>query len=495
MANNTSNDARRQAPRRKKRRRAGVPVLLTVVLLILALLMGGLGGFVLARRTDTHIHELQAVRDRVTELENTLTLIGYPVSGDVDPEQWLYDATANDSALDDLSGAAWAEDEDDLWQDDDLLSATLPEDIDPVVVAEFDGGTLMSSEVIPAYNDQLTNRIFSGEDAAEVAQDTLNDVMADLVADKLVAAKAEELGLTTLTDEDLSQIDAEAARSFEVLLTDYIAFALNGEGDRESAAQRLAEESGVTAETIAQSLKADWWSRKYFDYVVKDVAVTDEEARARYDELLADQRQAFAENPEAFEGAHLAGDVIVYRPEGYRAVRDVLFALSAEDAAEAARLADQLEQGAADEDAKAQLDALYAPLEAKAQEAEQKLADGTAFSTLMDEYGCSEAIRSEPLRTEGFYVSDHSYVNSTEFVEGSMMLERPGQVTAPLRSGYGVHLVEYVGDVTSGEVPFEEAMEAVRAEALKTKQEAYYAQQRQALLAGANVKYYPERLH
>ena len=92
---------------RRRRRKPGVPVMLTIVLIIIALLMGGLAGFVVARRTDTHVYALQAANDRVTELENTLTLIGYPLGDDVDPQQWLYDNTANDSALADLTDAGW----------------------------------------------------------------------------------------------------------------------------------------------------------------------------------------------------------------------------------------------------------------------------------------------------------------------------------------------------------------------------------------------------
>jgi parvulin-like peptidyl-prolyl isomerase len=75
-----------------------------------------------------------------------------------------------------------------------------------------------------------------------------------------------------------------------------------------------------------------------------------------------------------------------------------------------------------------------------------------------------------------------------------MMLEQPGQVSAPLRSPYGLHLVQYIGDVTPGEVPLAEVSDAVAAEALKHKQNEYYEQQRDALLEAAQVKYYPERL-
>ncbi len=494
MTNN--NDERRTAPRR--RRKSGVPTLLVIVLIIIAMLMGGLVGYAVARKTNPYLHELQAQKDRVMELENTLTLIGYPVDEDVDPEQWLYDRNPEEDALAALTGETWDEaTDDDVWGNESLLDGTLPEDGESVVVAEFDGGELLSNEVIPAYNDQLTTAIFAGHDADEVAEDTLKSVLEQLAGDKVIAAQARELGLTELTAEDLSQIDAKAAENYENQLSDYIAFV--GETDRDAAAKAL-EEGGVTLASITEQLKQSWWTQKYYDYTVKDVTVTDEDVQARYDALLAEQKADFAATPENFEYAHQTGRAIVYRPEGYRAVRDILIPFESDgDAARAADLLSDLEMIDEDPDALAQtqkdLDALYAPLEQKAAEAQQKLADGAAFADLMDEYGTSEALKAEPLRSEGFYISDASFVNSAEFVEGAMMLEQPGQVSSPLRSASGVHLVEYIADVAPGEVPLDEARDAVAADALKEKQAAYYDQQRKTLLEQAHVKYYPERLH
>ncbi len=495
MANNTS-EARRANPRRR-RRKSGVPLMLAIVLVIIALLMGGLAGFAVARRTNPYLHELQAAKDRITELENKLTLIGYPEDEDVDPDQWLYDSNLEENALAELTGDTWDEaDDEDVWSDETLLDGTLPEDGEPVVVAEFDGGELLSTEVIPAYNDQLTTAIFAGHAADEVAEDTLNQVLKQLAGDKIIAEQAKALGLTELSEDDLKQIDAQAAQNYERQLSDYLAFV--GETDRDAAAAQLAE-NGVTLQSITDQLKQNWWSQKFYDYTVKDVTVTDEDVQARYETLLAEQKADYTATPENFEYAHLSGSAVVYRPEGYRAVRDILIPFdSDEDAAKAADLLNQLElideDAEALADAKAQADALFAPLEQKAAEAQQKLADGASFSELMDEYGTSEALRDEPLRSEGFYLSDDSFVNSIEFGEGSMMLEQPGQVSAPLRSPYGVHLVEYIGDVPAGEVSLDEAREAVTADALKAKQAEYYAQRRDELLADANVKYYPERL-
>ena len=491
MAANNDNSRRKPMPRR--RRRQGVSVLAVIVLLILALLMGAFAGYFIARKTDPHIHALQDANDRITELENTLTLIGYPVGEDVDPARWAYDNTANDNALQDLSGADWPDDEDDLWSDDSLLGATLPEDSDPVVVAEFQGGQLLSSEVIPEYNDQLTSQIFSGHSADEVAEDTLNRVLKKLAGDKLIALRATELGLTELSEADLAQIRQQASANYETQLNDYVAFSDDTNETRESAAKKL-EAEGVTLESVVESLKQSWWSQKYFEHIVKDVTVTDGEVQACYDALLTAQKDEYTAYPEDFEYAHTNGDLVVFRPEGFRAVRDILIPFSAEDAAVVATLTEQVELGEADDNAREQIDAMYETLNDKVKEVQDKLAAGEAFESLMDEYSCSPALKEEPLRSEGFYITANSFVNSTEYVEGSMVLEQPGQVSAPLRSPLGVHLVQYIGEVTPGQVPLEDIRDAVAAEALKQKQNEYYEQQRDALLEAAQVKYYPERL-
>ena len=493
MASHKTNPNRPQEQPRRRRRRGGVSVMLAIVLIIIALLMGALGGYIIARKTDTHIHELQAANDRITALENRLTLSGIPFEDDGSAEPFAF--AGNDDALRDLSGESWADsDEVDLWDDASLIDATLPEDTDPVVVAEFEGGQLLSSEVIPEYNDQLTTLIFSGHSADEVAEETLDSVLQKLAGDKIIALRAAELGLTELSEDDLSKIRQQASENYEAQVADVMAFSDEGDGTRESAQRILEEESGVTLESVTESLKQNWWTQKYFDYIVRDVTVSDEEVQAHYDALLERQRHTYTDYPEDFEYDHLTGQLIVYRPDGYRAVRDILIPFEAADAEAAAALSEQIELGTAPEDAQAQLDALYAPLEKKAGEVQQKLADGQSFAELMDEYGCSAALKDEPLRSEGFFINADSFVNSVEFVEGSMMLEQPGQVSTPLRSLSGVHLVEYIGNVVPGEVPLADTLDAVTADALKARQTEYYEQQRQALLEAAQVKYYPDRL-
>ena len=114
--------------KKRKQRPSGVPTLLVVLLLIIALAMGGLAGFFVARRTAPVNDELEKANERIIELENTLNLIGFPM--DEDPEDWVFDDSAETSAQQELSGkvtSGTSDDLSDLWDDESLLTGTLDE--------------------------------------------------------------------------------------------------------------------------------------------------------------------------------------------------------------------------------------------------------------------------------------------------------------------------------------------------------------------------------
>ena len=497
-----------QANRNKRRRRpSGVPTALVILLLVIAVVMGGLLGFVVARRTTPADDRLERANERIIELENTLNLIGFPM--DEDPEAWIFDDSAQSNGAEDLAGTP-ADDgaEGDLWTEDEtLLTGTLDEGGEPVVVAEFDGGQLLSTEVIPEFNDQLTTQVFAGYSADEVSDSVLQTVLSDMAGQKIIAQKAKELGLDAVTDEDLKAIDEQAQAEYKRQIGYYTAFV-----DQQGASQQvidaaaeayMRDEAHVTVESIAETLKRELPAKKFYDYVVKDITVTDEELQQYYDERLAEQKAAFDAFPEEYENAHIDGETLLYNPEGYRAVRNLLLAFGSQDEADrAAALYEQLEPldplSAEDANAiqtlEAELNPLYQALEARAGEIAEKLQAGESFIDLLDQYGADARMSTEPLRSQGYFISDHSFLYSTEFIQGSMMLEEPGQVSSSLRSPAGLHLVEYLNDVAPGEVPLDQVRDALRDEALKARQDAYYQEQVNALLEAANVRYYPERL-
>ena len=347
--------------------------------------------------------------------------------------------------------------------------------------------------------------ILQGEDIDDVAGTVLQEVVAQAVGQKLMVNEAREMGLDKLTDADTAEIQAAAQEEFDNNLTFARAVVADDDMSEEeiaaAAEDYLKEESGITLSSLVEDHKRAWLEQKYRSAVLKDIAVTDEEIEALYNDLMEEQKADFVEVPDNFFYSHLYGSVVVYNPEGFRAVRDILIPFdSMEDGDLAEDLMDEMASldinTQADEynEAKEQLDALYAPLEKIAAEAQQKLEEGASFADLMDEYGCSEELASEPLRSQGYYINSDSSLISEEYVQGSMMLENPGEVSVPLRSGQGLHLVQYLGEVTPGEVPLEDVKQAVSAEVLAEKEEEAYVAHMNELIDASDVKYHIERL-
>ena len=113
----------------------------------------------------------------------------------------------------------------------------------------------------------------------------------------------------------------------------------------------------------------------------------------------------------------------------------------------------------------------------------------------IEKYGMDEGMRYEPAKSDGYRVStDSSSLFSSEFIEGCMMLEQPGDVSTPICSVGGVHIIKYLGDVAPGAVPLEEVRDTLAAEVLSEKQDASFVEQEAQWIVDADVKYYPERL-
>ncbi|MBR6767189.1 MAG: peptidylprolyl isomerase [Clostridia bacterium] len=502
-------EPRKQAHPRRRKRRTGVPALLVIFLLIISLAFGGLVGFAIARNTNPLAAQLQAANAKIIELENTLTLIGFSTDED-SVDEFIFDDNAAGDGLDQLAGETAAEESGeweslDGWEDETVLEGTLTEPEAPVVVAEFKGGNLMSSEVIPEYNDQLTTQIFAGYAAEEIADDLLQEVLSYMVSDKIIAVKAKEAGMDTLTNEDLADINKEAADIYNELVTYYSAFvAEDGMTEEDAAAaakEYLRAEEATTLESITQELKDTWWAQKFYNHTVKDVTVTDAEVQEQYNTILADQKEMFETYPEEFEYAAYTGETVLYNLDGYRAVKHILIPFADEESAAAATdIMDQMEQLNPETDYETitayqqQLNALFEPLEATAEEIIGRLNAGDKFESLMAEYSADTDSLVEPLSKTGYFVSADTLLWSAEFIEGSMMLQNVGEISTPLRSPSGLHIVQYAADIKPGAVSITEVYNALKQETLELKQADYYEAQRDIWLTEADAKFYPERL-
>ena len=86
-------------------------------------------------------------------------------------------------------------------------------------------------------------------------------------------------------------------------------------------------------------------------------------------------------------------------------------------------------------------------------EIQARLAAGEDFEALIAEYGQDPGMED----SDGYYVADGAINWVSEFTDGAMALANVGDVSEPIVSASGVHLIRYVSDVTPGATSEEDA--------------------------------------
>lgn len=407
---------------------------------------------------------------------------------------------------------------------------------------------------------------------AQVLQETLDGVARD----KLLHQKAEELGLTALTEEETKALEEKAQADYNSVLQQvqdyYFANTELKDEELKAAVEKQAADLGLSQDIYLQSAKEGNLHERLHAYAGKDVTVSEEELQAGFTEKVAQVKAEYEADPAAFGTAVSSGQPIYYRPAGYRYIRQVLIPLaqadqdaikalegelsplkSAMDQAqalvtryedamasegigeedqafldeqaaalgdEAARLKElQKKEGLSDEE-KQELDALKAKLpvytallEAKtaydAKQAELTARQDTAFAAIQaktdevyqqasaegaDFNALVQANNNDPGQPqEGYAVSAATTTFVPAFTEAAMALAKVGDISQPVRTNYGYHILRYAADIPEGEATLDSVRDTLRAELLATKQEAAYQAMEEAWLKEADIRKYPER--
>lgn len=171
------------------------------------------------------------------------------------------------------------------------LIAKTPEAIQKTVLAKIGEEKITLADIdaeMKADIDYLKETY--GEDFESNIDDTLKEqlksarasILDQLVQEKILLKKAEELDLVPTQEEIDEEVNAETEKLKE---------AYGGE----DAFQSAIEYYGYTEESYKAFMKTQVVAQKVKDYVVKDVTVTDEEISAYYDENIS----SYTTNPGA----------------------------------------------------------------------------------------------------------------------------------------------------------------------------------------------------
>ena len=399
------------------------------------------------------------------------------------------------------------------------------------LVATFDGGEVPLDEAESLYDLSVTQYAQMGIDVVAYGMDgILREVVVDTLAEEaIVQYMAGELGLG-LTEEQQAQFAEEAQQAYDSQVDSYYQTYLAGQYESEEdglavAAQAL-DEMGYSYESYLDSLTSTQLSTNVYDYVTKDVAVSEEDVEAAYDEYVAADEANYAD-PYQFENAFSSGVTIYYTPEGYRNVKHILFKFDDDQATRydelSTRLADlEAEQVAAAEAAdatpapeaedgeaespraiteieadiaqvSADLDALYEELMPEAEAAIERFNAGEDIDALIAELNDDTGMPET-----GYAVSTTAEASAQAwdpaFTEGALSIEEVGGLSAPVRGVYGIHLIYYAGDITPGATALEEVHDEVESLTLQNKISQTYADQVSAWKEELHLVTYPEHL-
>ena len=428
-----------------------------------------------------------------------------------------------------------------------LLSGCTLKTVDPVadaaqVILNVNGEKITKSQMTSLVNTYTNNLLSTDMNALyyyyyygslpyteeQLLDQTITAVTRSIVQEQ----EAVKQGFDKLTDEELAAAQAEAEEQFEEQLQDVISdhladSELTGDELRSAAIEHAAEE-GVTLEGILDSIKKEKAREKLRDSVVADVAVTDEEVKADFDAKVAEQKEAFDASPAEYITALNNEEEIYYVPAGVRYVKHILIsypddaktavtdaqtavseAQSALDTANAAvadageEATDELKQAVTDAeqalaDAQAALDEAKAAANAlirdKADEVYAKaVEEGADFDALVAEYGEDPGMQSEPYITEGYPVAEGASYDEA-FLAAALALEKVGDVTEPVISSYGMHIIRFESEAEAGEKSLEDYAEAIHDALLSAAQDAKYEEALQKWIDASDIKSFPAKM-
>ena len=134
--------------------------------------------------------------------------------------------------------------------------------------------------------------------------------------------------------------------------------------------------------------------------------------------------------------------------------------------------------------------AILDSVQAKVEEIMAKYEAGATFEELIKEYGTDQGMQDEKNLKEGYAVHPESILYDHDFVEGAMGLEKVGDVSGPIVSQFGVHILQYLRDIPGGAVELsDELKQEIRSELLTEAQQDAFNAKVNEWMKEADIRY------
>ncbi len=331
-----------------------------------------------------------------------------------------------------------------------------------------------------------------------------NYAVSRLKEDMALRAKAKELGLDTLTEEEEAKALESAQAAYdsdhaEVIAEYFSDTELEGDALEEAVTAKM-EEFGLNMDSYyLKNARDDVLDNKLKDYITRDVTVTDEEIQADFDSKVEADKEKYAEDAGSWAATANGTTTLYYVPAGVRRVKQILIKFKDEDvtaisdaeakvtsangSVEAAQLvvddeeADEEAKAAAQvsleaakaelEAAQAELDAAkkaaFANIDADADAVIEALANGGDWDALAEEKNEDPGMQAGAPNAERGYAVAAGMTNfDSAFVDAALALEKIGDVSAKIPgNSNGYYIIKYVSDEPEGPIALDSVKDSI----------------------------------
>lgn len=314
-----------------------------------------------------------------------------------------------------------------------------------------------------------------------------------LEENSFIAEKAVEMKLKPLSGEELKAVNDRSERFYGEFMRGF-------------------RKAGISKEYVLQQFTIDWESQLLAIKMFPDITVTDAEVKDEYDKLMREQIKEFEGVPRVLRapvldskegaigyenrimqalrydalldyGTYLS--LVVYRPEGYRMVRQILIPFTNDVAKSIYQASEEYDTSKIQELMNKNLPAI----KARAEEVLAKAQAGEDFEKLLSSSiakyypGVMELMDNEPpveppssVKYTNFMFTEYA-VGPTSVLDGDFVkavhgFAKIGDMTGLIATKHGYHIIQWIGNVPSGPIPYEDVQDAIKESLLRDKKRA-----------------------
>ncbi len=325
------------------------------------------------------------------------------------------------------------------------------------------------------YNYQVTPEQLSDPEIAKLIMDNAID---EIVAQEIIKIKALEYDCYNFSTEDTEKIEADIADTLAYYRTLATTTVNNNDANTDKTQEELDALIEVEFDKFIEAIEYDEEgyrqkstdqiaAQKLYDLITDIPEPAEGELLNAFNSRVEAQKAGFADGSQSYEMVAASGDPVYYNIAGVRTARHILIAFPEDVKNQIVAHRQNEDDDLADD---ARKDALL-EIEEKATEAYELAAGGSDFDELIVEYG-----EDPRMRADNYYsMAIDSTTFAPEFVEGLFALESKGDISEPVATDFGYHIILYYDDVVEGPVAFEEVREAIAEDIKTSTKEAMYS--------------------